>query len=182
MSLTEAGTRYYEQVARILDELREAEQSLGPLQSAPTGTLRVSAPMSFTLTRLSAAIPAFLARHPDLSLDLNLEDRRVDIVKEGYDLAIRGTDRLEDSSLVARRLMTLEHVLCAAPAYLARHGEPASPADLRGHECVQFTLSGHADEWTFQRAGQTQRVPVVRGATRSAPAWRCAMPCAPASA
>ena len=71
MSLTEAGTRYYEQVARILDELREAEQSLGPLQSAPTGTLRVSAPMSFTLTRLSAAIPAFLARHPDLSLDLN---------------------------------------------------------------------------------------------------------------
>ena len=169
MSLTEAGTRYYEQVARILDELREAEQSLGPLQSAPTGTLRVSAPMSFTLTRLSAAIPAFLARHPDLSLDLNLEDRRVDIVKEGYDLAIRGTDRLEDSSLVARRLMTLEHVLCAAPAYLARHGEPASPADLRGHECVQFTLSGHADEWTFQRAGQTQRVP-VRGATRSAPA------------
>lgn len=160
MSLTEAGTRYYEQVARILDELREAEQSLGPLQSAPTGTLRVSAPMSFTLTRLSAAIPAFLARHPDLSLDLNLEDRRVDIVKEGYDLAIRGTDRLEDSSLVARRLMTLEHVLCAAPAYLARHGEPASPADLRGHECVQFTLSGHADEWTFLRAGQTQRVPV----------------------
>ena len=104
----------------------------------------------------------------------------MDIVKEGYDLAIRGTDRLEDSSLVARRLMTLEHVLCAAPAYLARHGEPASPADLRGHECV-FTLSGHADEWTFQRAGQTQRVP-VRGATRSAPAWRCAMPCAPASA
>ena len=181
MSLTEAGTRYYEQVARILDELREAEQSLGPLQSAPTGTLRVSAPIILHADASVGRDSRLPGAPSDLSLDLNLEDRRVDIVKEGYDLAIRGTDRLEDSSLVARRLMTLEHVLCAAPAYLARHGEPASPADLRGHECVQFTLSGHADEWTFQRAGQTQRVP-VRGATRSAPAWRCAMPCAPASA
>ena len=132
-----------------------------------------------TLTRLSAAIPAFLARHPDLSLDLNLEDRRVDIVKEGYDLAMRHgpAGGFQPGGAPADDPGTC----CAAPAYLARRGEPASPADLRGHECVQFTLSGHADEWTFQRAGQTQRVP-VRGATRSAPAWRCAMPCAPASA
>jgi len=160
MSLTEAGTRYYEQVGRILDELHDAEMSLGPLHQAPTGTLRVSAPMSLSLTRLSAAIPRFLERHPGLSLDLNLEDRRVDIVKEGYDLAIRGSDRLEDSSLVARKLMTLEHVLCAAPAYFQRHGVPPEPAALRGMECVRFTLSGHADEWTFQRDGQVQRVPV----------------------
>jgi DNA-binding transcriptional LysR family regulator len=116
--------------------------------------------MSLSLVRLSAAIPRFLDRHPGLSLDLNLEDRRVDIVKEGYDLAIRGSDRLEDSSLVARKLMTLEHVLCAAPAYFQRHGVPAEPAALRDRECVRFTLSGHADEWTFQRDGQVQRVPV----------------------
>ncbi|CAB3654600.1 D-malate degradation protein R [Achromobacter denitrificans] len=159
MSLTEAGTRYYEQVCRILDDLREAEMSLGPMQQAPTGTLRVSAPMSLSLTRLSAAVPRFLERYPGLSLDLNLEDRRVDIVKEGYDLAIRGSDKLEDSSLVARRLMTLEHVLCAAPAYFRRHGVPAEPAALRGMECVRFTLSGHADEWILQREGQVQRVP-----------------------
>ncbi|MFD4837193.1 LysR family transcriptional regulator [Achromobacter sp. NPDC058515] len=160
MSLTEAGSRYYEQVARILDDLHEAEQSLGPMQQAPSGTLRVSAPMSLSLVRLSAAIPRFLERYPLVSLDLNLEDRRVDIVKEGFDLAIRGSDRLEDSSLVARKLMTLDHVLCAAPAYFQRHGVPDSPQALRGLECVQFTLSGHADEWTFQRAGQTHRVPV----------------------
>ena len=95
-----------------------------------------------------------------MSLDLNLEDRRVDIVKEGFDLAIRGTDRLEDSSLVARKLMTLDHVLCGAPSYFRRVGMPASPEAVRGMERVQFTLSGHADEWVFTRAGQTQRVPV----------------------
>ena len=165
MSLTEAGARYYEQVARILDDLSEAEQSLGPLQQAPSGTLRVSAPMSLSLVRLSAAMPRFLQRYPQVSLDLNLEDRRIDIVKEGYDLAIRGTDRLEDSSLVARKLMTLDHVLCGAPAYFQRHGVPASPLALRNMERVQFTLSGHADEWTFKRAGETERVP-VRGRYR----------------
>lgn len=160
MSLTEAGTRYYEQVARILDDLQEAEQSLGPMQSEPSGILRVSAPMSLSLLRICPAIPAFLERYPKVSLDLNLEDRRVDIVKEGFDLAIRGTDRLEDSSLVARQLMTLDHVLCGAPAYFQRVGVPTSPEAVRGMECVQFTLSGHAGEWVFTRAGQTQRVPV----------------------
>ncbi|WP_454675399.1 LysR family transcriptional regulator [Achromobacter pestifer] len=160
MSLTEAGTRYYEQVARILDDLQEAEQSLGPMQSEPSGILRVSAPMSLSLLRICPAIPAFLERYPRVSLDLNLEDRRVDIVKEGFDLAIRGTDRLEDSSLVARQLMMLDHVLCGAPAYFRRAGVPTSPEAVRGMECVQFTLSGHADEWVFTQAGQTQRVPV----------------------
>lgn len=160
MSLTEAGSRYHEQVVRILDDLQEADGSLGPLQTAPRGTLRVSAPMSFSLIRLAQAIPRFLERYPELTLDLQLEDRRVDIVKEGFDLVLRGSDRLEDSSLVARELMTLRHVLCAAPAYFARHGVPGDPDDLRRLECVQFTLSGHASEWSFQRAGQQRRVPV----------------------
>lgn len=160
MSLTEAGSRYHEQVVRILDDLQEADGSLGPLQTTPRGTLRVSAPMSFSLIRLAQAIPRFLERYPELSLDLQLEDRRIDIVKEGFDLALRGSDRLEDSSLVARELMTLHHVLCAAPEYFARHGVPEDPDDLRRLECVQFTLSGHAGEWSFQRAGQQRRVPV----------------------
>lgn len=159
MSLTEAGRQYYDQVTRILDALHEAELSLGPLQQEPAGTLRVSAPLSLSLTLLSSAMPRFLARYPRLSLDLHLEDRRIDIVKEGFDVAIRGSDRLEDSSLVARKLLTLDHVLCGAPAYFHQHGVPAQPADLRRLECVRFTLSGHADEWTFQRAGQVERIP-----------------------
>ena len=160
MSLTEAGARYFEQISRILDDLAEADNSLGPLQRMPSGLLCVSAPMAFTLTRLSDAIVGFLARHPDLTLDLKLEDRRVDLVKEGIDLAIRGSDRLEDSSLIARKLMTLRHAVCASPAYFARAGRPREPEDLRSHNCVQFTLSGHAQEWSFTREGRTVRVPI----------------------
>jgi len=160
MSLTEAGQRYYEQISRILDDLDEAGRSLGPMQTQPCGVLRVSAPMSLTLTRLSAAIPRFLQAYPELSLDLHLEDRRVDLIQEGFDVAIRGSDSLEDSSLVARPLTLLPHVLCGAPSYFARNGLPADPGALRGHNCLRFTLSGHADEWAFHRDGHTVRVPV----------------------
>ncbi|WP_068824766.1 LysR family transcriptional regulator [Pseudomonas sp. BMS12] len=165
LSLTEAGSRYYEQIVRVLDDLQDADSSLGPLQEQPSGTLRVSAPMSFTLVRLAELVPRFLERYPELSLDLQLDDRRVDLVKEGFDLALRGSDRLEDSSLVARHLMTFDHVLCGAPAYFQRNGVPADPEELRRHECVSFTLSGHAAEWSFQRGGETRRVP-VRGRYR----------------
>lgn len=160
MSITEGGQRYFEQIARVLDDLAEADHSLGPLQRMPSGLLRVSAPITFTLTRLSDAIVGFLARHPDMSLDLQLDDRRVDIVKEGFDLAIRGSDRLEDSSLIARRLMPLRHVICASPAYFERVGTPCTPDDLRRHNCVQFTLSGHVNEWEFAREGRIVRVPI----------------------
>lgn len=120
----------------------------------------MSAPLTLALTLLSPAIPEFMGRHPNLRLELNLQDARVDIIGEGYDLAIRGSDRLEDSSLVARELMTMDHVLCAAPAYLDAAGRPGQPADLRSHECVQFTLSGHANKWTFTRAGRSVAVPI----------------------
>ncbi|MBN9528473.1 MAG: LysR family transcriptional regulator [Alphaproteobacteria bacterium] len=160
LSLTEAGSLYYGNVARILDDLDAADRALGPLQQAPAGTLRVAAPMTVTLVCLSAAIPRFLARHPQVSLDLNLDDRRVDVVKEGYDLAIRGSDSLEDSSLAARRLMVMRHVLCAAPAYFAAYGEPARPDDLRRHACVQFMLSGHAAQWEFRRGDEVARIAI----------------------
>lgn len=165
LSLTEAGSRYYEQVAQVLDDLQAADHSLGPLQEQPIGTLRVSAPMSFTLVRLAELVPRFLERYPQLSLDLQLEDRRVDLIKEGFDLALRGSDRLEDSSLVARHLTSFEHVLCGSPEYFQRHGVPVEPNDLRRFECVRFTLSGHAAEWRFQRGSETQRV-AVRGRFR----------------
>ncbi len=158
MSLTEAGTLYYRHVAQVLDDLDAADQALGPLQQVPGGTLKVAAPMTVTLVCLSRAIPRFLASYPQVSLDLNLDDRRVDVVKEGYDLAIRGSDNLEDSSLAARRLMVMRHVLCAAPAYFAAHGLPADPEDLRRHECVQFTLSGHAASWEFRRGDRVARI------------------------
>ncbi|MEM7428967.1 MAG: LysR family transcriptional regulator [Pseudomonadota bacterium] len=160
MSLTEAGSLYYDRVSQVLDELADADAALGPLQQAPTGLLRVSAPMTLTLLKLSEAIPRFLAEHPQVQLDLQMDDRRVNIIEDGFDLAIRGSDNLEDSSLVARKLMVLDHVVCAAPSYLESAGRPVRPEDLEHHNCVQFTLSGHASEWQFTRADQSVRVQV----------------------
>lgn len=161
MALTGEGRLYLDHVARGLDALAEAETALSSTRTAPRGTLRVSAPMTLTLTRLSEALPGFLARYPDLRLDLHLDDRRVDIVREGFDLALRGSDNLEDSSLIARRLAAMPHVLCAAPSYFAAHGRPAVPCDLKNLECIRFSLSGHADMWEFSKGGQTQRIAVA---------------------
>jgi DNA-binding transcriptional LysR family regulator len=162
LSLTEAGSLYYGQITRVLDELDAADSSLGPLQPVPKGTLRISAPTTLTLlTPLSRAIPKFLDRYSELSVDLRMEDRRVNIVEEGFDLAVRAMDNLGDSSLVARKLMTTPHVVCGAPSYLDRVGAPAEPAELRRHNCVQFTLSGHPDQWVFRRGDRTVRVPIA---------------------
>lgn len=160
MALTEEGRIYLAHVTRGLDALAEADQALSPIKAAPRGTLRVSAPMTVTLTRLSAAIPRFLSRYPDLKLDLHLEDRRVDLVRDGFDMAIRGSDNLEDSSLIARKLAVMPHVLCAAPSYFAARGKPRTPAELKALDHVRFSLSGHADVWEFSKDGRTERVAV----------------------
>lgn len=160
MALTEEGRIYLEHVARGLDALSEADDALFPLRTEASGTLRVSAPMTVTLVHLSQAIPRFLARHPQITLDFHLDDRRVDLIREGFDLAIRGSDKLEDSSLIARKLAVMPHVLCAAPSYFEARGKPRVPSDLKAHECVRFSLSRHADAWEFTKNGRTERVPL----------------------
>ncbi|WP_217354357.1 LysR family transcriptional regulator [Ruegeria arenilitoris] len=160
MSLTEAGTLYFERVAQVLDDLREADATLQAIQDTPSGVLRVSAPVTVTLIGLSEKIPKFLARYPDLTLDLRLNDRRVNLVEEGFDVALRGSDNLEDSGLIARKLMIMDHVVCAAPSYFEQHGCPTRPEDLALHNCVKFTLSDHAVQWTFRQGRRTVKVPV----------------------
>lgn len=160
MALTEEGKTYLEHIKRGLDALIEAEAALSPAKSSPVGTLRVSAPMTVALVCLSEAIPDFLARYPDLSLELHLDDRRVDIVREGFDLAIRGYSSLEDSSLIARKLGVMQHVLCAAPAYFKTHGKPQAPSDLKALDHIRFPYGGNADVWGFTRDGQSERIPV----------------------
>ena len=161
MALTEEGRIYLEHVARGLDAIAEADQALRPIKAAPSGLLRVSAPMTVALTRLSEAIPEFLTRHPELKLDLRLDDRRVDLVREGFDLAIRGSDNLEDSSMIARKLAVMPHVLCAAPSYFEKHGAPETPADLKALDHIRFSLSGHADVWEFRKEGRVERIKVA---------------------
>lgn len=157
LSLTEAGTLYLDQIRRVLEDLEEAQQSVGNLSSEPSGLLRVSAPMTSSLVLITSRIPGFLARYPAVSLDLDLDDRRVDLVRDGFDMALRGGRRDEDRELIVRKLGALKHVLCASPAYIARAGMPQEPADLARHECIRFTLSGHADEWTFFRNRKEHR-------------------------
>lgn len=161
MALTEEGRVYLEYVARGLDAFSEADQALCPIKTGPSGTLRVSAPMTVTLTRLSAAIPRFLSRYPELTFDLHLDDRRVDLIRDGFDLAIRGSDNLEDSSMIAKKLGSMPHVLCAAPSYFEAHGKPETPSCLRSHNCVRFSLSGHADVWEFSKDGRTERITIA---------------------
>lgn len=160
MSLTEAGTLYFDRVAKLLDDLEEADATLQAMQDMPSGMLRVSAPVTVTLIGLSEKIPKFLNRYPDLTLDLRLDDRRVNLVEEGFDIALRGSDDLEDSGLIARKLMIMDHVVCAAPSYFEQHGRPTRPEDLAQHNCVQFTLSDHAVQWTFMQGRRTVKVPV----------------------
>ena len=160
MSLTEAGALYYERIVRVLDNLAEADDTLRATQETPRGLLRVSAPMTLTLLCLSTVVPKFLTRYPDVSLDLQLDDRYVNIVEQGFDLALRGSDNLEDSSLIARKLMDLRHVVCGAPSYLEQYGMPGSPEELANHSCIQFTPSGHANTWTFKKGDRSVTVPI----------------------
>lgn len=118
-SLTEAGAAYLAQIEQALDSLERAEETVRLLADHPAGVLRVAAPASLSLVCFSKIVPRFLATYPDVSLRLDLDDRKVDLVEGGYDIAVRGSDRLEDSSLMARALTDLPHVVCAAPAISA---------------------------------------------------------------
>lgn len=160
MALTEEGRIYLDHIVRGLDALLEADQALGSIKAEPSGVLKVSAPMTVTLTKLSAALPRFLIRYPKLALDVHLDDRRVNIIEEGFDLVIRASDNLGDTSLIAKKLAVMPHVICATPSYFEAFGKPAQPSDLTRHNCVRFSLSGHADIWEFSRGGSTERVAI----------------------
>jgi DNA-binding transcriptional LysR family regulator len=145
LSLTEAGEHYYQRVSEILGSLSEAEAAASELQADPRGRLRVSAPMSFAIHHLGAAIAEFQQRHPRIELEINLNDRQVDLVEEGFDVAVR-IARLADSSLVARRIAPCRLLLVASPAYLERAGRPQQPQDLAAHNFLSYTLAARRDE------------------------------------
>ncbi len=159
LSLTEAGARYFEHARRALTEAEAAEDAATELQHVPRGRLRINTPMSFGRLHVSPAIPIFLQRYPDVQVDVTMEDRVVDLVEGGYDLAIR-IGNLPDSSLVGRRLAVSRSVVCAAPTYLDERGEPTTPEALRDHDCLLYSYYSEANEWAFERAGHVQRVRV----------------------
>ena len=165
MSLTEVGRAYLARARAALEQLEEAERAVQSLQAEPRGTLRVAAPMGFGIRHLAPALPDYLKRHPDLGVDLDFNDRQVDLVEEGYDLAIR-VARLADSSLVARRLAPCRRVVAAHPDYWDRHRRPARPEELAGHACLIYAYLANPDEWTFRGPDGPIRVR-VRGRIRA---------------
>ncbi len=148
LSLTEVGQAFYQRSQAGLREIEEAEAEVSRLQGAPRGTLQLNVPMSFGILHIAPALADFLALYPDLSVDMNLDDRQLDLVEEGFDLAIR-IAQLPDSSLVARRLGPCRHVVCGAPGYFRRHGLPRTPEDLRDHNAITFKYQDSAREWHF---------------------------------
>jgi len=149
LTLTEEGRGYQTQLVRILGDIEAANAAVSHLQVTPRGRLRVNAPMSFGTLHLAPAVRDFLDRYPEVDLDLVLNDRFVDLIEEGFDLALR-IGRLADSSLVARKLAPMRLVVCGSPAYLARHGTPARPADLKRHRCLAYSGNALHDEWRFR--------------------------------
>ncbi len=124
------GQSYYESALRLLAEVEQVEQGITGQSSEPRGTLRLSAPLSFAVAHLGCLLPQFLQRYRDVAVEVDLSDRPVDVISEGYDLALR-IGVLEDSSLIARRIASIDRVYCASPGYLAARGTPQTPDDLQ---------------------------------------------------
>jgi DNA-binding transcriptional LysR family regulator len=160
LSLTEAGSELYGRSVRALAEIENAELEVARFQTEPRGLLRVSAPMSFSILHLGPAIQEFLTRFPGVTLELNLDDRQVDLVEEGFDVAVR-IGRLQDSNLIARKIAPCRQVLCASPAYLAQRGEPERPEDLLEHSCILYSLLSAPREWRLEGPeGELHTVPI----------------------
>ncbi|ATJ82002.1 LysR family transcriptional regulator [Halomonas beimenensis] len=149
MTLTDVGAVYLERIRYLLDELEETECAISGLYTEPRGLLRVNAPMSFGLLQIAHALPSFMERYPDIQIDVSFSDRVVDLIEEGVDVALRIRTHLEDSSQIARRLAPVRRVLCAAPSYLARAGEPHSVKELQQHDCLIYKLSASPRRWNL---------------------------------
>jgi len=148
-SLTESGADYFERCRKILDDLAEANQAASASTARPVGRLRINAPVSFGNLHLAPLWGGFLQRHPDVTLDVTLSDRQVDLVEDGYDLAIR-IARLANSSLISRQLASTRLVLCASPAYLKRHAPLRTIEDIATHPVIAYSYWSGGDSWAFE--------------------------------
>lgn len=158
LNLTSAGAAYLEKCREILNLIEAADTEVAEERQIPRGTIRISLPLVFGLRYLAPLLLEFGQRHPEVALDMDFSDRRVNLIEEGVDLSIRITDSLGRQQEVARRLSGSRMMVVAAPAYLGRHGEPRHPGELARHQCLNYTLSGSA--WQFLVDGQWRSFPV----------------------
>ena len=146
VTATENGQAYYERCLAILSDLEEADLAATRLQAEVRGLLRINAPMSFGTLHLARAVADFMEKYPDLRIQLLLSDQQVDPVQEGFDVTLRIAD-LPTSSMIARRIAPARRAICASPSYLARHGTPKHPDDLRGHACLTYGHLATGNQW-----------------------------------
>lgn len=146
LALTEEGRAFHERAARILADVSEAEQAVSQMRGEVRGTLRVNLPVAFGRLHVAPLITDFLTEHPNLTMEVVHNDRYVDLIEEGVDLAVR-IGELRDSSLIARRLAPNRRIICGAPAYLERRGTPKRPADLKHHNCLVYTYRASRNDW-----------------------------------
>jgi DNA-binding transcriptional LysR family regulator len=165
LSVTDAGQAFYERGALILEQLEEAERAVMQLQTKPRGRLKVSVPMTFGLRHLAPLVAEFLQEYPEISIDLDLSDRKVDMIDEGFDLAIR-IGELQDSSLMVRKLAPATRYCCASPEYLETHGTPRHPAELADHECLEYAY-GRLNTWQFVSPDGDEHFVQVSGRLRA---------------
>jgi DNA-binding transcriptional LysR family regulator len=150
LTATEAGLNYHERARRSIEEADEAESAARGAGSGLTGRLRICGAVTFARIHLIPRLPEFLARHPELEMEVVLDDRNIDLVQEGIDVALR-MGQLSDSSLTARRIASGRHVVVGTPAYFERTGKPTAPGDLAAHQAVIYDQEAGGQDWTFQR-------------------------------
>lgn len=166
LSLTENGQAYYERCLQLLADLEETEEMVGSHTLHPRGTLRLTAPINFGASHLAPALGEFALQYPGMKFDVVLADRAVDLIEEGLDLAIRvGT--LGSQNLVARRIGLTKGLICASPAYLARHGSPQTPEDLQQHNCLIYAYAAESHIWRFEKTGETEQRVRVTGSIQA---------------
>jgi DNA-binding transcriptional LysR family regulator len=159
LSLTESGSTYFERCQVLLNDLEEAELAATELTSVPRGTLRLTAPLVFGVMHIGPLIADYLALHPEAKLDFTLDDRHVDLVDEGYDLAIR-IGNLAETGLIARKFANDTLVVCGSADYFRRHGVPQVPEDLTKHACLGYSYGASANEWQFNGADGEHRISI----------------------
>lgn len=165
MSLTASGQASLERAARILSEGEAVEAEVTEQSKSLRGTIRIAAPMSFGVSHLGPALPEFMERHPDVTLDLHFSDELIDVVAQGFDLALR-ISTLPDSSLLARRLCTVRILLVGAPAYFERHGHPSHPHDLASHRALRYVHARSGESWRFSHKTHGDYAQVVPSALK----------------
>ncbi|MGY3585199.1 DNA-binding transcriptional LysR family regulator [Bradyrhizobium sp. USDA 4341] len=157
VTLTDAGSRYLERARRILADVEEAEDAVESERTRPEGRLVISAPFGFGRLHVSPVVTAYLKRYPDVGVDLRLSDRRINLVEDGVDLAVR-LGHLPDSNLVARHVGQMRRIVVASAGYLKLRGEPKRPADLTAHDTIQFGAMTATPDWRFMEDGQEIRI------------------------